>query len=460
MNGEYMSKIKRYIGFILILIVVTFVGCSQISNGGKDETNPKSGKDKTIYITSDLHYLSDKLIDDGKAYLDFANSKDGKQLKYMDEILDAFAYDIKKTKPDILIVSGDLTCNGEKQSHIDLAEKFKNIEKSGTSVYVIPGNHDIINPWARSFKDDKQYKAEYVDEKDFSNIYSDFGYSEAISKDTGSLSYLAAPSDEVWLLMLDTNIYKNNLDLGMPQTDGILAKHTLDWIKECSDLAKEKGATIITVMHHNILNHSEVIQEGFTLNNNDQTRIILRENQLYLVFSGHIHIQDISSDQKEVNPLYDIASNALSVFPHQYGILKYSDQDLSFDYSTKKVDVERWAKKEKKKDENLLNFSTYSEDYFGKLAYDKTYNSLLENSDYSIDEISAMAKTIQILNTRYFAGVENENLKDVVNSEGYNLLINMPNSFRQSYAKSILSDKDIDDNYLHIKISKNDSVVE
>ena len=64
----------------------------------------------------------------------------------MDEILGAFTYEVKNKKPDVLIISGDLTSNGEKKSHVDLAEKLKEIEKAGTAIYVVRGNHDVLNP--------------------------------------------------------------------------------------------------------------------------------------------------------------------------------------------------------------------------------------------------------------------------------------------------------------------------
>ncbi|MHB8131215.1 MAG: metallophosphoesterase [Mobilitalea sp.] len=450
-----MNKGKKIkIGFIIIMIVAvisTFVGNAIISRNQKDDKKQISGRDLSIYITSDIHYLSDNLNDHGEAFAKYMSSGDGKQLEYIDQILEAFTDNIISTKPDILILSGDLTSNGEKESHLDLAAKLTRIEKSGTSVFVIPGNHDISNPYARGFKDDKQYVTEFISDQDFSKIYSSFGYKEAISKDKDTLSYLAAPSSEVWLMMLDTNKYKNNITLGYPETDGVLAKSTLDWIKTCSDLALEKGATIITVMHHNILNHSEVIREGYTLNNSDLAGMRFKGNQMNLVFSGHIHVQDISSDNTATGQLYDVASGALSVNPHQYGILKYSVKDGSFDYSTSKVDVETWAKNNKITDENLLNFTRYAEDYFGELAYNRTYNSLTEKTDYSEDQITMMAETMKLLNIRYFAGVEKLNSEDIINSEGYKLLTSSSDSFHQGYVLSITSDKDIDDNYLHIE---------
>jgi 3',5'-cyclic AMP phosphodiesterase CpdA len=452
-----MSSIKKYKLAILVFLIFVLGGCKGQSIALKKDYKIKSGKDIVFYTATDLHYLSKGLTDNGEAFNKFISSGDGKQLKYIDEIFDAFTYNIKTTKPDVLIISGDLTNNGEKQSHLDLAKKLKTIEENGTSVYVIPGNHDISNPYARGFKGNKQYVTDYINYKDFSKTYADFGYKEAISKDEGSLSYLAAPSEDLWLLMLDTNKYKDNIKLGFPQVEGELSKATLDWIKKCSALAKENGADIITVMHHNILDHSEVIRKGFTLDNNEEALKVFKDNNLNLVLSGHIHIQDICSDNMDTASTYDIASNALTIYPHQYGILKYFSQDKSIDYNTARVDVEGWSKDKGITDENLNNFKKYSEDYFGKFAYDMTTKEFHEASNYSEKEIKSMSETMRTLNLRYFAGTENLNSKDLVNSEGFKLWLNSPESFLKRYALSIVSDKNMDDNSLRMKIGSEGS---
>ncbi|MDF2540529.1 MAG: hypothetical protein K0S47_247 [Herbinix sp.] len=418
----------------------------------KDDEYIESGSNIEFYITSDVHYFSDQLTDQGEAYEAYITSGNGRQIEYIDEICSAFADQVKKKKPEVLIISGDLTNNGEKASHIELSQKLKEMEQNGTSVYVIPGNHDILNPWARSFKNDKQYVTESISPVEFSEIYADFGYQEAVSKDKETLSYLAAPSDDVWILMLDTNKYKNNVSYNMPEADGILAKGTLDWIAQCANEAKEKGATIITVMHHNIIDHSEVIQEGYTLNNSEYALNIFKESNLNLIFSGHIHIQDISSDQKGAVPVYDIASGALSVYPHQYGTLTYNASAKSFLYNTSVLDVESWAKKERSKDENLLHFESYAEDFFGKFAYDRAYQRLLMEDIYSKEEMEAMAEVMKILNLRYFAGREYLNSEDIVKSEGYQLWKSSGEGFMSGYMNSVITDKDTDDNKLVIKL--------
>jgi 3',5'-cyclic AMP phosphodiesterase CpdA len=454
-----MKIIKISTAFLLTIFTLTLTGCGGSAKAFKTNSEIESGKDITFYIASDLHYLSNNLTDHGSAFQKYISSGDGKQLEYIDSIVNAFTQEVESKKPDVLILSGDLTNNGEKESHIDIAEKLKGIEKNGTKVFVIPGNHDISNPWARGFKVDKQYTAETIDDKDFRQIYGDFGYDEAISKDKNSLSYLAAPSHDVWLLMLDTNIYKNNIEFGFPETDGELSQGTLDWIKQCIALAKTKGAVILPVMHHNIVNHSAVIRYGFTLNNNTDLLDIFKKNNIDLVLSGHIHIQEISTSKDDAGTLYDIATNSLAVYPHQHGILKYSARNNSFDYSTSIVDVEGWAKETGVIDKNLNNFKTYSEDYFGKSSYNMAANTLKKQGGYSEKEIKLMSGTMRTLNLRYFAGTESLNSKDIANSEGFNLWSDYPDtesdSFLKTYFLSISRDRDVEDNNnLHVQIRK------
>lgn len=451
-NGETMRIARMHILLLFIALTISLAGCNNSDKNPEKEYSIPTGKDINFYIATDLHYLSKSLTDGGEAFQNYTSSGDGKQLEYIDEILRAFTFEIKNKKPDILIISGDLTSNGEKESHLALSQKFKEIENAGTSVYVVPGNHDLLNPWARGFKGNQRYETEKISDKEFCEIYGDFGYNEAISRDKHTISYLVAPAEDVWLLMLDTNQYKNNWRNGAPQTDGQISQGTFQWIKKCSALAKEKGAALIPVMHHSLIDHSDVIQKGYTLNNNKQAIAVFQNCDVDFVLSGHIHIQDISSYRKDANTIYDIATNALSVYPHQYGVLKYSWENAAFDYSTSRVDVEGWSKAEGITDRNTNNFSNYSEEFFGKRAYDMAYHRLIEEPGFTEREIKSMSEIVELLNLRYFAGTEVLNSTDVINSEGFALWNAAPDSFLKRYVMSILRDKDTEDNELRVQI--------
>lgn len=436
----------RKIWFIAAFILcLSLIGCNQ------NETQiSKNNKDITIYVATDIHYLAKILNDNGEAFQSYNKKSDGKLLHYVDEIVDAFAYEIMQKKPEILIISGDLSNNGEKDSHLKLAEKLNEIEKAAqTKIYVIPGNHDIQNPWARGFKGSKQYKTDIISADDFQNIYQNYGFDEAISRDKASLSYLAAPSDNLWLLMLDTSIYSFNEIMGMPTTNGELKPETLQWINQCSNLAKEKNAKIITVMHHNLFNHNQVLYSGFTLDNSEEALEVFRNNGLDLVLSGHMHIQNIKSSEDQV-PIYDIATSSLSMYPIQYGVLDYTATE-GFEYRTERVNVEEWARDNRIEDVNLRSFNEYSKNYYSEASFRKAYEALSEVGGYSEEEMQRMAETMSLLNINYFAGTTDMIKEEVINSPGYQLWVNSEKpEFLKKYVLSMLTDTLYDNNHLSV----------
>ena len=92
------------------------------------EEEPLPYKPPCLAIVSDLHYQSRTITDFGKAYRDFLASSDGKLVDYLPEILDACAEEIAGMGADALILTGDITMNGERENHLELAEKLAEIQ--------------------------------------------------------------------------------------------------------------------------------------------------------------------------------------------------------------------------------------------------------------------------------------------------------------------------------------------
>lgn len=137
----------------------------------------------------------------------------------------------------------------------------------------------------RSFSGDKQLVTDSITDKDFTKMYENFGYKEAVSRDKESLSYIVKAAPNLWLLMIDSSQYHNNQKYGFPQTDGRLTASTLSWIDNSVKLAAKEHASVLTVMHHNLLSHTSMSVSGFKLNNSQETIKLLRENELNLVLS-------------------------------------------------------------------------------------------------------------------------------------------------------------------------------
>lgn len=69
--------------------------------------------DLVAWVITDLHYLSPSLHDkDGDAYQHIKNTGAGKDFDYGAERMQALTQQIDQDKPDVLIISGDLTLNG------------------------------------------------------------------------------------------------------------------------------------------------------------------------------------------------------------------------------------------------------------------------------------------------------------------------------------------------------------
>jgi len=119
-----------------------------------EETSAPEISGSRIIIATDMHYLARELTDFQSSFTNRVEHEDGKVMQYVWEITDAFIHEVKKEKPDLVILSGDLTYNGEWESHIEFAEKLEEIEEAGIPVIVIPGNHDINNRYAVRFAGD------------------------------------------------------------------------------------------------------------------------------------------------------------------------------------------------------------------------------------------------------------------------------------------------------------------
>ncbi|KTD87995.1 metallophosphoesterase [Paenibacillus etheri] len=449
---------------VLFFLSFALTGCkdTKSSNVNAVELDQTELKPISFWVATDTHFLDKDLQDGGQAFQTYVTGGDGKMLPYSDEMAEALVYDAEQEKPAFMILSGDLTNNGERSSHQKLSEKLTRIEQQGTSVYVIPGNHDLFNPWARSFSGDKQLLTDSITDKEFVKLYADFGYKEAVARDKESLSYIVKAAPNLWILMIDSSQYLNNQKYGFPQTDGRIAPSTLSWMDESVKLAAKEHASVITVMHHNLLSHTSMSVSGFKLNNSQEAIKSLRKNGLNLVLSGHIHMQDIQVDPADANqdiasseqmPIYDIATSAMAVNPHQYGAMIFDPVSRSVNYKTASLNVEGWAEANQITDHNLINFKSYAEETFAANSYDKAMNRLKE-SPLTESEKESMAKVMSRLNVRYFAGTASTFAKDIKALPGYKLWEKQQDGFLGGYVQSMAEEKTFSNVDLEVVLTK------
>ncbi len=425
-----MKHSKGLAFFLSAVLLILATAC------GAQKTKDSFGPDLTLHVATDLHYLPQELQGEREPFRALLEEGDGKMTHYSEEIITAFTEEQIRTAPDVLILSGDLTNNGEKLGHEQLAIYLERIRAGGTKVFVLPGNHDILNPWARGFTDGSAYETDYIGPEDFRQIYQDLGFSESVSQDPNSLSYFSKLSDDLYLLMLDSSIYEFNELFNSPFANGELSAKTLDWVKECAGTAKKNQSRILAVSHHNLLQHSQRLSTGYALDNQAEVLELFQELGIELFLSGHIHVQHIESTS-EGPALYDIATGALSVYPVQYGVIEFKPGS-GYRYHLERIDISSWAKEAGQTDSDLLDFDNYSREFFLSNQARKVPETLAD-AGFSAADIQTMATTLGEVNTEYFAGTLLKARERIEASAGYKLWIDAPEelSWRQ-YLTSIL----------------------
>lgn len=404
---------------LLMILVFLLVGCSSVAM----EHHPIFEYDSIkVLVTSDIHHFDSSLFVEGDLMDEVLANNDGKMLHRSQDLLDAFVVNVISENADVLLVTGDLTLNGERVSHLALAEGFRPIERAGTHVFVIPGNHDINNPRSRGFGETDAYRVDSVTIKEFASIYSEFGYDESESlRDPNSLSYLVKLSDDQWVFMLDSN---NNTQKGKFASDisGSIPDSTIEWMGE---MLEGSNANIMVVMHHNLFSHNDLVNEGFTIDGSSRLLNDFKNFGVSLVLSGHIHIQSIV-DQGIV----EIVSSSFAVSPNQYGILSLNDK--GFEYHTKRLGNEN---------EDLL---AVGESYFLDVARNMVMRRLAE-AELSLSDKEMIAQLFSELNQYYFAGRVVDDVAKYKGSRAYQLT--KEHNIFGGYLDNILSNQ-FDSNHL------------
>ncbi len=213
--------------------------------------------------------------------------------------MESLIWQIREKRLQLLIISGDLTFNGERQSAIYLSAYLKRIEELGTQVYAIPGNHDISNGWSASYLGNQTKPVTQLLPDDFEETFNHMGYSEACFKDNFSLSYAVRPFKDVLLVMIDTNQYAEKESYREPEIEGRVGTKTYEWLQGVLAYGEQNQLLTIPVFHHNTLKHHPVYFQGFVLNQEEKMQQVLTRYHVKLTLSNSIG--EIQITQKEIN---------------------------------------------------------------------------------------------------------------------------------------------------------------
>lgn len=255
-------------------------------------------------IASDLHIALPHTVPDHQTRF----HRTELSIPIFEQVLSYFA----QLDLDFLLIPGDLTQDGEPENHSWLSQKLAELPYP---VYVVPGNHDVL---MRDGGDRSIALAE------FPQYYRKFGYGNS-----DQLYYGCEVLPGVRLIGLNSIFFD---DSGKQIHAGRLDDAQLKWLKET--LHQSQGEQVLVMVHHNVVEHlpgqsKSPLGRRYMLENAPELIRILRDFGVQMVFTGHLHVQDVAwmgegGDSLKERCLYDITTGSLVTYPHPFRILTYS----------------------------------------------------------------------------------------------------------------------------------------
>ena len=354
-----------------------------------------------LLVISDPHYFAPSLGTSGAAFESYL-AHDRKLIAESDAIMRALVGLVAAENPQFVLISGDLTKDGELLSHEETAAYLRQMQAGGRRIFVVPGNHDIENGGASSYSGDTVTSVDTISAADFATIYQDFGYGDARARDPNSLSYVAELVPGLWLLALDSCIYGDTR--GSSQTAGAFSDGTRAWITARLAEAKRQGIRVVGMMHHGLLEHfgyQALIFPEFVVNDRDAVAGLLSSGGLGAMFTGHFHANDITKGVPSGQTLsvYDIETGSAVTYPCPYRVVDLASDVLTI--TTKHVTAIDYDLG------GAPDFQTYAHDSL-RVGLESLITDLIQTPPYSLpaDQAAAIAPWLGDGLVAHYAGDE------------------------------------------------------
>lgn len=419
-----------------------------------------------IMVISDPHVMGPGLlISEGEAWYN-AIKFDRKLNEYSRMIFDEVIATAMREKPDLFLISGDLTKDGELLSHQYVVKKLTELKEAGIKTLVIPGNHDMGTLNSFYYDDTEIFDAEVITPSQFAKMYKDFGYGDDVQRESSTLTWCCEPVEGLVVIGIDTGHDNDPLN-------GVISETTLSWVCQRASEATSAGKKVIVMMHHTLFPHvtnAEKFSSSYAVKLGVQyyddiyfyhsyryVRNALANAGVPVVLSGHVHVSDIAKDSNDdmTRTIHDICTATCAAYPNPYRILTINDDDATMRIQTRYISelpgVDNFAaiSKERMKEglmtlvyENTHNnevselfadifmvhvagnepenpkkqeYLDFYEEYLPEMKEDAQINEYLNAYEVTFDELSQMVSSMLEDRSNY-GDAERESLDDDLNT--------------------------------------------
>lgn len=278
-----------------------------------------------FYLITDTHFFKNDLGAYGKEYDDFMRFE--QKCFAETEAINNAVFDLlaKTEKTDNILIAGDLSFNGEKESHKGFIKLLNELKSKGKNVYVVTADHDFKNEGDKCYgytTEKGKFEVEATRRNELYDLYYEFGFKNAIAVDTQHLSYVAQIADGVRLLALNND--------GSPTAHKTFDDEQIEWIKEQAKKAREDNQMMFAMNHYPLLPGQPIFSviSSAVQKNASYITDVLADEGVHLVFTGHMHNQSINVKTTEKgNKFYDVCTGAIIASPASMRFVTIEDKN-------------------------------------------------------------------------------------------------------------------------------------
>lgn len=300
-----------------------------------------------VVVLSDPHVMAPELlVNEGAAWTTYLSGQ-RKLVDYSKLLFDDMIERIKEDmQPELVLITGDLTKDGEQVSHEYVISKLDELRAIGIKTLVIPGNHDRGSNSDAVYYDGESTTAATVATNEwFATQYANYGYGVSSEREGTTLTYACEPITGLVVIGIDSG------------TDGNVSETTLNWVVEKATAARASGKKVIAMMHHPLMPHFTGVDNFVStavVGSYGTVRNTLADAGIRVVFTGHFHTSDIAKDWNadKSREIYDVNTGSLISYPCDYREVTMSADFTDMTITTGRIADEALPKRIKVTDGN------------------------------------------------------------------------------------------------------------
>lgn len=238
-----------------------------------------------------------------------------------------------------VIITGDLTNHGDKNSHTEVRDLLCEFTQKGGNPFVVSDTHDY--PYFDIYTIDENGKRKpdvHLPREEVVKMYYPYGRDKGFDSFTDDTTYIAEILPGLYYIAMGYDLVSEDGNHSPSFSDEIMA-----WVKGHVEKVREKGGIVICSTHWPIITPSpayDVMGKGNTFVNGEKRIRELADMGVRLFFSGHTHIQcmkEVVSDKG--NKIYSVQTSSLSGYPPKMRKITIDTEKGTVDIRTIDIDL-------------------------------------------------------------------------------------------------------------------------